>query len=98
MAFTHTHLIYDFESNGAAYLNALETGDPIEITPATFDYFLGVLPPVYMNRSVLIDGVARQVTFGFAEGCELITAFWLENRGGITHYFCKRTLEMNPGH
>src|ERR1700719_1280989 len=56
MPFTHTHPIYDFQLDGAAYLNALETGAAIEITPSTFDYFLRVLPPVYMNRKMSIDG------------------------------------------
>lgn len=96
MPLTQTTLIYDFESDRAAYLNALETGGPIEITPATFDYFLGVLPPVYMGRSMLIAGVVRQVIFGFAEGCEPITAFWPEKAAEGTRYFCYRTAEMNP--
>jgi hypothetical protein len=98
MAIKQTHIVYDFHSDGAAYFNALKSGAVIEITPATFDYFLGVLPPVYMSRKMLIEGAVRNVAFGFAEGCEPITAFWFADRGAVTRYFCQRTLEMNPSH
>ena len=76
-------------------LNARDTGQTIEITEGTFDYYLEVLPPAYMGRTISIDGKSRKVTFGFAEGYEPITAFWTESRAGSVHYFCKRTNEMN---
>ena len=61
MAIKQTHIVYDFHTDGAAYFNALKSGTVIEITPATFDYFLGVLPPVYMSRKMLIEGAVRIV-------------------------------------
>ena len=88
-------VVYDFLENGAAYLNAVESGKSIEITRGTFDYFLEVLPPVYMTRTMILDGQSRNVAFGFAEGYELITAFWIEKIDGKVHYFCKRTQELN---
>ena len=92
-----TNVVYDFTRDGAAYLNAVESGATIEITEGTFDYFLNVLPPAYMNRAMLIDGVTRRVTFGFAEGCEPIVAFWSTRRGDRTLYLCKRTTDVNRG-
>jgi hypothetical protein len=87
--------IYDFLEDGAAYLNAVETGKTVEVTEQTFDYFLNVLPPVYMHRLVMIDGVERRVAFGFAEGCEHIVAFWKARGVHGMRCFCKRTSEMN---
>ena len=88
-------VVYDFEQDAAAYLNAVATAQAIEITEGTFYYFLEVLPPAYMGRTIIIDKQPRRVTFGFAEGCEPITAFWAEKKGDAVHYFCKRTEEMN---
>ena len=87
-------VVYDFLQDGAAYLNAVESGESIEITHDTFDYFLEVLPPVYMSRRMILDGIEREVAFGFAEGAELSTAFWIEKKGSDIHFFCKRTHEM----
>lgn len=88
-------VVYDFLRDPAAYLNALDSDETLEITEGTFDYFLNVLPPVYMRRSIVLDGRARNVAFGFAEGCERITAFWAEKRDNLVHYLCKRTHQMN---
>jgi hypothetical protein len=92
---TEHPIIFDFAQDAAAYLNALHTGATIEITEGTFDYFLEVLPPVYMGRTLTIEGQSRRVTFGFAEGAEPITAFWTEQQQSEVRYFCKRTEEVN---
>ena len=88
-------VVYDFEQDAAAYLNAVATAQTLEITEGAFYYFLEVLPPAYMRRTITTNNQPRRVTFGFAEGCERITAFWAEKRGDEVHYFCKRTEEMN---
>lgn len=88
-------LVYNFLEDGAAYLNAVESGETIEITRDTFDYFLEVLPPVCMRRTMILEGQSRNVAFGFAEGSELITAFWTEKVDQQIQYFCKRTHELN---
>lgn len=88
-------VVYDFEQDAAAYLNAVATAQILEITEGTFYYFLEVLPPAYMGRTITINNRPRRVTFGFAEGCEPITAFWAEKKDGRVRYFCKRTDEMN---
>ena len=88
-------LVYNFFQDGAAYLNAVDSDQTIEITRDTYEYFLEVLPPVYLLRTVAIDGHPRIVDFGFADGCERITAFWREQRNGETRYFCQRTCQLN---
>jgi hypothetical protein len=88
-------VVYDFEQDAARYLNARDSGETIEITEGTFNYFLEVLPPAYMGRTIRVAGKPQRVAFGFAEGYEPITAFWTEKRAGTEHYYCKRTEEIN---
>jgi hypothetical protein len=76
----------------AATIAAMHSHQRIEIDQEVFDYFLEVLPPVYMGRRITLPGGARcHATFGFAEGTEEITAFWREG----DRFFCQRTHEMN---
>jgi hypothetical protein len=66
-----------------------------------FDYWLEVLPPVYLHAvvPVIIDGVTynKRCSFGFAEGRETIVDFWrnMDDDKGI--YFCKRSNRLNRG-
>lgn len=41
-----------------------------------------------------IDGTRRCVAFGFAEGAEPITAFWIT---ADKRFYCQRTTEVNHG-
>ncbi len=98
--------IYTTE-NWQEMLDAMHSGRTIEIGEDVFDYFLEVLPPVYMHaRRIVGDGAERRerrVSFGFAEGAEPITAFWCEGKrtvedgpdGGTLRCYCQRTAEMN---
>lgn len=87
----------------ALTIEAMYSGEVIEISEDVFSYFLGVLPPVYMGRVMVIGGERRRVAFGFAEGYEPITAFWTEGtrtvqdgpEGGSLRCYCQRTAEMN---
>jgi hypothetical protein len=73
---------------------SLESRSPVEeIDEETWYYFLGVLPPVYMNRDLIIDGKPIHASFGFAEGAEPVTAFWSEAGG---KYYRQLTNQMNP--
>ena len=68
----------------------------IEITQKDFDYYLGVLPPVSFNKTYMLPddtGKMRPVEtqFGFAEGFEEITAFWMEG----DRFYCQKTGRMN---
>lgn len=86
------------KDNWAATITAMHSGEVIEVDSEVFDYFLGVLPPVYMNRRMDIGGQSRMVMFGFAEGTEPITAFWFTHSDGHPiRYWAQRTKEMNRG-
>ena len=70
---------------------AMHSGRVIEVEAETYNYFLEVLPPVYIGRKIKLPSGERVVDFGFAEGCEPITAFW--STGG--RFYCQRTAEVN---
>lgn len=74
-------------------INDLNSGKKVRIDREIFDYFLEVLPPVHMGYvAKFADGTERRVTFGFAEGAELVKAFWKENGD----YYAQQTIEKNP--
>ena len=54
--------------------------------------WLEVLPPVWMNRPLLVEGHGTVRTFGFAEGKEPVVAFW--HRDG--RFFGQQTDTINP--
>lgn len=88
-----------YENDFAKFLTARDAGERVEVDVEMFDYFLDVLPPVYMSRmATLPDGMQVRATYGMAEGWEPITAFWRE-RGddGELRYFAQRTAEINRG-
>ena len=73
-------------------IEAMHSFAPIEVTEEIFDYFLEVLPPVFMGRIVTLPNGTRQyASFGFAEGAENIRAFW--SKGG--RFFCCQLETMN---
>ena len=88
---------------------ARDTGRRVEVSEDLFEYFLGVLPPVHMGylasvRNESGDGLIQiYASFGFAEGCETVTAFWPGINSQTTgeresgRYFAQLTNEMNRG-
>jgi hypothetical protein len=83
----------------ADFIRAMESGEAFECDRSMFDYWLEVLPPVYMHRIAdLPDGRRVNTSFGFVEGAGNIVAFWVEpgpgNRGA--RYFGCRTDEVYP--
>ena len=83
----------------AETIAAMHSGERVEISEAVYNYFLEVLPPVYMGRRITLPGGdTRRVAFGFAEGAEPITAFWREgSQDAGWSFYCQRTKEMNRG-
>lgn len=70
------------------------SGRPFECDQEMFDYWVGVLRPVWMNYTRDIPGVGERLcTFGFAEGMEPITAFWQE---GERFFGCRLLKEIAP--
>lgn len=67
----------------------------LEIDEEIFDYFLGVLPPVFTNRKMTlpgdINGQLHYIDFGFAEGTEEIKLFWHT----ADRYFAVQSDEIN---
>jgi len=81
-------------------IEARDSGQVIEVDEDVYWYFLEVLPPAYMGRTVkLPNGTMQRADFGFAEGYEPITAFWQigANSSPNRQYFCCKTEEMNRG-
>ena len=79
-------------------LKAMWSGQEIEIDHEIWYHFLEVLPPARMPwDAVFNDGTERKgCDFGFAEGCDCVTAFWAAGKGDDRRYFCRRTTQMNP--
>ena len=96
MTATATVYRYDDPAPGAwkEFIAAMHSGQVFECDDEMWYYWLEVLPPVYMGRTVLLpDGSSVPAAFGFAEGIEHITAFW---RMGGRFYGC-RTDQMHTG-
>lgn len=81
------------KENWSELIKAMGSGEIFETDVEGFDYFLEVLPPVYMGKVVTLpNGEKVKAAFGFAEGAEEIVAFW--KKGG--RYFGCRTTQINP--
>ena len=78
------------KSEGAwsRFIEAMHSGEEVEIDEEMYYYWLEVLPPVFMWK--VIDG--KKYEFGFAEGAEPVTVFWRKDG----RFFCRRTEIMNP--
>ncbi len=74
-----------------------DAGSIVEIDEEMYYYFLEVLPPAWMNKTVTMpDGRTQYTSFGFAEGWEKVTAFWSTKTNGQRHYFAQQTNILNP--
>lgn len=81
------------QSDWTETLKALESGTKVQIDGEMFDYFLEVLPPVFMGMKFKFkDGVEVIASFGFAEGYEPVKVFWMEG----AEFFCRQSDMMNP--
>lgn len=66
--------VYTYDNDWKEFIErAMRSGAVVRIDAEIFDYFLEVLPPIYMNRK---GATGRHVSFGFAEGAEHIVDFW----------------------
>ena len=76
----------------------IHSGKRVEVDQEITDYFLEVLPPIYMYKDVVLDGKAIHAFFGFAEGAEYVVAFWHEYNHAEDdfHYYAQQTKQMNP--
>jgi hypothetical protein len=79
-----------------AFIFLRDNGEIVEINVEMFNYWMEVLPPVYMNKRQEIklnNGEIKNVfcSFGFAEGLEHIVDFWFYDG----KYYCKKSNRMN---
>lgn len=67
------------------FIQALNSGEKVEMDERLWYYFLEVLPPIFMGEEIDYfpghEGTPTKVksSFGFAEGCEPIKVFWRED-------------------
>jgi hypothetical protein len=81
------------KSNWQETIEGMDSKAVRECDEEVFDYFLEVLPPVFMNKKFkFTDGLEVRASFGFAEGYEPITVFWREGK----KYFLRRSNVINP--
>jgi hypothetical protein len=86
-------MIYTMETI-SDFCKARDTGERVEIDEELCEYFLEVLPPVHMGYKATTKDGPVWAMFGFAEGAELVTAFWT-SRTERKHY-AQLTTEINP--
>jgi hypothetical protein len=90
-----TRQVYTFANREAwpEFIHAMRSGDVVEVDEEIYDWFLGVLPPAAYGALPLNDGGTVEAEFGFAEGWELIVAFW--HRDGRA--YCQQTARLARG-
>lgn len=70
------------QEDWAEFLRRVHAGETVEIDVTMFDYWLGVLPPQFMGRTI----GGQHYSFGFAEGPEPIIGFWCDGE----RRFCRQ--------
>ena len=85
------------KNNWLELITAMRSGAKIEITEEVYYYFLGVLPPVFVNKYVDFmpgyEGHRMFVNFGFAEGMEKIVLFWHNDQQ--EKFYCQQSNKVN---
>ena len=72
--------MFSYPENLTEFCDALRREERCEIDESMFDYFLDVLPPVFMSRVVkLCEGTSVWAEFGFVEGADVVVAFFRQN-------------------
>lgn len=87
--------VHRFADGMKAFLPDMHSGQVFECDEQMYRYFLEVLPPVWMAKTIRLNGQRVFTNFGFAEGAELVTAFWKSKNGKTLRYFGCRTDIMN---
>lgn len=80
------------------FWEALRRGGRCRIEEDVFEWYLEVLPPAFMGKTVeLVDGTKKHVSFGFVEGADVIVAFWREFDGFRTRFYAQQTKLVSRG-
>jgi hypothetical protein len=87
---------YTYENDFNLFVNDNDGSRILRIDEEMFYYWLEVLPPVYMGREQIVDGLKIHCSFGFAEGREPVVDFWSEkSASGEKVFYCKRSNRLN---
>jgi hypothetical protein len=103
MVYTEVYTRADcHDAKWAEFIEAMGSGQRFEVDEEMFDYWMDVLPPVLMNQNILFfpgrKGIPTPVSFGFAEGADYITVFWVDGpKEGPKHFYGQRTDKMARG-
>ena len=97
---TKSARVYTKANDWPEFIQAMHSGDTLEVDHEIFYYFLEVLPPIFMSKTVK----GQFYSFGFAEGEETIVGFYkVKSLFDKVHppegmrYFCRDLGIMNPG-
>jgi len=81
------------------FIRLLDNCEIVQIDESMFYYWLEVLPPVYMHKDQLIDGVSRFCSFGFCEGSDYVIDFWHTKTATGEHLrYCKKSNRYHRGY
>ena len=88
--------VHKFADGLLPYLTALDAGE-VEIDTEMYYYWLEVLPPVFMGRTITMNGSRRRVEFAFAEGTEQMVLFFYrkDSDTGEDHFYAVRSIYRN---
>ncbi len=96
----NTHKIYKrycSDEEWKEFITIMQSGNKFEIDEDMYNYWLDVIPPVFMNKYITFfpgyEGTQMKVDFGFAEGIEYIVIFWRNTNGD--KFFGQRTNKIN---
>jgi len=95
-----TPVLY-YKDDFDVFCELIQERQPVLIDEEMFQYWMEVLPPVYMSKpqKVIIDGVSyvRNCSFGFAEGRDYIVDFWPADMEQRT-YWALQSNRLNTGY
>jgi hypothetical protein len=80
--------ILTYQDDFQEFIRERTAGNLCVVDEELYMYFLEVLPPAFMYRTVTLNtGREIRAEFGFAEGAEQVTAFWrAKEPQGTVHY------------
>jgi hypothetical protein len=78
------HAYSDTREAWDEFMQAMHSGEQFECDAEMYYYWLEVLPPRYFKEPVTWpDGQTVKPKFGFVEGADYITAFWMTGKERI---------------
>lgn len=83
------------------FIKVFTSGQRFEVDEEMWDYWLEVLPPVFMYKEIDYfpgrEGIPTMASFGFVEGADYITVFWVEGPKHDRHLYGQRSNRIARG-